>query len=992
MLCQPTVTDMRLNNTVSCLTPIIALLNELSNAFGTPFVPAISNTTLSLMAANVKKNKEDCVQFLENVYQLLCTIVNLHIKSEPKGNLLPATLVHVGKFTETLHKIHTFFEAQQNGSKIKHFFRQTEMKKLLSECQAGLREALEVFETETRISWLGNITQMHKEIERMHHETLELISTFSDGTTSDRCSSIYTGSGNSSDSISMLPGRPKIFHGRESELKGIIETLHKESPRIAILGAALIGEHVGLKPKKDLIKQVIQFFSRNGLSLLILDNMETIWEPMESRGEITMRGAEHPAKVQWTRPFLAPLRPLSDHAARHTFFDIADDVYDGREVNEVLSLTDNMLLVVNLIAHVVDFEGSCSSVLARWKIEKTALLSTGNDRRSSLDASIRTSLSSPRMNTGAKDLLSLLSILPDGLSDIELVQSKLPITEIMTCKATLLATSLAYSDDKRRLKSLVPIREHMQTFFPPSALLSYQLKHFHQLLDLNERYFGTQQGAGGFTQLASNVGNIHQLLLRGLTRDNPNITDTINCALSLNFLTRSTYYHLNQMFMDQIAAILPRNCDERLRAQFIIGMFQSGSLPPTTNAELLIGQARSCFSTFNDPFLESKFYCEVGYYFYAQRNRFAAFEYLQKALDLSKSFADPKRQIYSQASHELSQLSGLLYLQSAALESLAACRRAFGDLRNAIYLVQRAIKLLELCGITTGPTYDLLLEAQAETHLLKSEYTEARSIHTQISREPAVDQESRTYAWGLLNIAQIDIMIGASKQDVYPNLERAKTLFSSKQYGNLDAVAAVIYCDIELGALHLREGEAATAKCIFQTCFNSTWGNDAQGVLACMKSLANVNCWPGSDFDWASKWTVAYLGYVKKLENKSALHEALQFLGDIFQVEGDSATATALFTVALDGFTQMDIHRGRAECLLRLGDLAKGQGNVSKAVELWKLAKPLFGHSSQAKQVTQIDARLAAVRRDVLEEVDSDLKEVEETAEDQDNIVLPVLV
>ncbi|KAJ7433054.1 hypothetical protein FB451DRAFT_1420083 [Mycena latifolia] len=171
---QPTVAEIRLNNIITCLAPVIRLLNELRDAFGTPFILAISNTTLSLITIvqNVKKNKEDCIQLLENVYQLLCAIVNLHIKSETKGNLPPATLDHVGKFVETLHKIHTFVEAQQYGSKIKSFFRQTETKTLLSECRAGLQQALELFKTETTITALGHITQMQEEAEIMRNEVI----------------------------------------------------------------------------------------------------------------------------------------------------------------------------------------------------------------------------------------------------------------------------------------------------------------------------------------------------------------------------------------------------------------------------------------------------------------------------------------------------------------------------------------------------------------------------------------------------------------------------------------------------------------------------------------------------------------------------------------------------------------------------------------------------------------------------------------------------
>ncbi|KAF7354522.1 hypothetical protein MSAN_01364500 [Mycena sanguinolenta] len=61
-------------------------------------------------------------------------------------------LEHVGKFTETLHKIHTFVEAQQDSNKIKQFFRQNQMSTLLKDCRAGLQLALDDFAIKSQVT------------------------------------------------------------------------------------------------------------------------------------------------------------------------------------------------------------------------------------------------------------------------------------------------------------------------------------------------------------------------------------------------------------------------------------------------------------------------------------------------------------------------------------------------------------------------------------------------------------------------------------------------------------------------------------------------------------------------------------------------------------------------------------------------------------------------------------------------------------------------
>jgi hypothetical protein len=117
-----------------------------------------------------------------------------------------------------------------------------------------------------------------------------------------------------------------------------------------------------------------------------------------------------------------------------------------------------------------------------------------------------------------------------------------------------------------------------------------------------------------------------------------------------------------------------------------------------------------------------------------------------------------------------------------------------------------------------------------------------------------------------------------------------------------------------------------------------------------------------------SNWTTVYLAQSIKFKQKLGINKALQFLGDIFLDKADEDTAVSLFTVALEGFTSMDVHRSRAECMLRLGDISKGHGDLLKAVESWDAARPLFERSSQAKQVEDIDEKLASVGEGVLEQ------------------------
>ncbi|KAJ7302833.1 hypothetical protein DFH08DRAFT_945519 [Mycena albidolilacea] len=1017
---QSTLTEIRVTNIIECLTLALTLLKELNDAFGPPFIQSIANTIESVISM---------AQLMENIHPVLYAIINLYLKSETVESLAPEVLHNIGKFMETLHKIYTFVKAQQDGTKLKHLFRNHEMQNLLEGCHAGLAQAVEVFKITTRPAMISEINAIKKTTQLMHEELLELIQTQCDvSTASNRSSPVHPNS--VSTSFSMLPSRPKIFHGRKSEVENIMKMLTQESPRIAILGgggmgktslaravlhhpdtpakfenrffvsaesattsielAALIGLHVGLKPGPDLTRPVVLYLSHKPSCLLVLDNLETVWEPIQSRSGIeeflalltavkhlaliiTMRGAERPGKVHWTHPFLLPLQPLSAEAAQQTFMDITDNVYRKEEIVKILQFTENMPLAVDLIAHLSDYEG-LSNVLARWDTERTALLSVGYDRKSNLDASIQLSLSSPRITSNSKELLSLLSILPDGLSDAELLQSKLPIPNILSCKSVLLATSLAYQDSNQRLRSLMPVREHIQQFLPPStALVKCLYKLFYALLELYKEYNGEQLGPV-MNEITQNLANFQEVLQRGLYDNALDLKDTI---YSISILC--SFYRITGRgglaLIEHIQSIVPGLADHHLKIQFMTQVLLSYDYYPTFDREQVINEGMSILELVNNPLLESKFYNALGLYFINSKfDRPQAMQFYQRGLKLAKMCPDsnPKceiliniawlqilagqyctAQVHASEVEMLSQISANLYHEASALWIEAMCLRSLGDFRQSADQLQRSRTMLGICGLANGELDHEIAIGHGEIHLQKSEYAEARKIYHQVVEANSPEQDPLSYAISVLNIAHIATLCGDTRAASH-DLNQAKDILSTSMVPRDSIRYRMVEAEIEL-----TEEKFEIAKVKLKEILTSLWGQDNEIELFCLGRLADIRAWPASE--WHPQWPVMYCACAYKSKDKLELHEALLFLGDVFLATKDDKTATNLYIVALEGFTHMGVHRSQAQCMVRLGDLAKKQGQTSKAIGFWRTARPLFEQSLQAKDVAQIDVRLSTV-------------------------------
>jgi tetratricopeptide (TPR) repeat protein len=705
-----------------------------------------------------------------------------------------------------------------------------------------------------------------------------------------------------------------------------------------------------------------------------------------------MRGAERPANVRWTHPFLQPLQPLGQNAARQTFIDIADDVHETEEIDKILSLADNIPLAIDLIANLVDTEG-IPSVLRRWETQRTSILSEGHNATSNMELSISLSLSGPRIMTmpHALDLLSLLSMLPDGLSNVELLQSDFPLENILACKSTLLRTALAYTDDQQRLKALVPVREYVQKKHPPTISLIHPLaRHYQELLELHRKYIGTLSNVGVVGRLDSNFANMQKVMLQCLRSDGPHLAEIISstCELSRYSLTTSRghlplFEHLPD-FLPQVAK------DHKLEAYFIVEQLNGWRSNPIPNANQLVEQALEHFKHFHDPDMECElilyvsicdsdlkpplgFFYNVAadYHSSACGAHSAAMQLCQSGLALAVSIGSPKRQSLAleqlaviksnsgdffgaqtdaSVSQRVAKNAGNLLIEARAIRVKAVCWQHLGSYSYCISLLDRAIHLVDLCGMSGGDLHSAIRNLLAEIHRCKSEYVEARNIHIY---DISGDQNPYDHALSFLNIAQIDVELLAAEDDVQQNLDTAVTLFQ-----RLNFSTGLQFCDMIRAALYLQKGNYLVAMELFQLCFQSAWGKDTEAVAYCLEKMASVKQWRAAH---QTSFTYTFLAHSVKCKQKLELHKALQFIGDLFQAHGDQDTALSLFTAALEGFTQMDVHRSRAECITCLGDISKENGDEFKAAELWQTARPLFERSSQSKQIAQLDAKLAGL-------------------------------
>ncbi|KAJ6534008.1 hypothetical protein DFH09DRAFT_123031 [Mycena vulgaris] len=1008
----------------------INLLRDIAEDTDVSYLKPVAGISLLILDTVhvVKTNRDQCLKMVDQIYEIICEIINV---CEANAGLSSAMLGSISTFIQTLQKVHSFIRSQLERGLVMRIVRHVENAQQIDECKVALSHSMDLFGVQRGIINSNSVAEMQATAMKRHQELLDHFSSQQKSIAGSLFSSLSMSS--SSSSFALLPGNPKIFYGRETELNEILASLLQPvAARIAILGPggigksslslavlhhpeiiskfglnrnfvacdaassaveliSLVGSFYGLTQQSNSTKGIVKHISAiSSPVVLVLDNLETCWEPPESRAAVedfltalahlehlslivTMRGIEKPSKIKWSRPFLAPLRPLSDVAARQTFIDIADDVEDEHQLREILGFTDNLPLAVSLVANLVSYEG-CTEVISRWETQKTSLLSSGAGKESSLDKSIALSLTSQRMGPDALRLLSLLSILPDGLSDYILKELSMPFENVLKAKSTLVRTSLAYTDFDHRLKVLVPIREYVRHLHPPAASLVKPLQDY--FFDLLRVFANYQELPSGdlVTRISSDFGNIVSMLQLGLQAENHSTLEAaINCGISLGAFTRMTVLGSNEIFRSMAGTVEAFGNPALLgKYLFEVARVRDKSIPVVSTLE----RARECFESIGDITSVAEVYERLSFYYIMAANRAKAIEYDILSFQVAEKSTDTRLQAkicYTRARLRhiigaydegillgrqgvlLSKRAGNIFYEAQGESIQVRCLSRMGNYGPAAQLSEHAMGLMHALGFDQTSTVGRdMLNAHAEILHQKTEYRATRAIYATMKEWENTSGFGQTQlAYTLINLAVIDCATGdlAGVQEL---IDRSRSILASVyDIGQGQAVCDLTQGDLELSLMHLDAAED-----LYTRGLAFYRNNNAEMTVWALQKLGDVTL-ARHNHAAALPRAVTHFAFAHKTRNWKEVSASLRRIGDVFVWEGDDATAGSLFTLALESFTLMDIHQARADCMLRIGDIRKRGGDLNDARDWWARARPLFEKSSQAGDVQQCEERLS---------------------------------
>ncbi|KAJ7837654.1 hypothetical protein B0H14DRAFT_1094003 [Mycena olivaceomarginata] len=273
---------------------------------------------------------------------------------------------------------------------------------------------------------------------------------------------------------------------------------------------------------------------------------------------------------------------------------------------------------------------------------------------------------------------------------------------------------------------------------------------------------------------------------------------------------------------------------------------------PISDPEVLASQALAHFKHFDDLDLKCRFYSTMAYYYHEVKNEpVRVVEMCKKSISLASQTGNIRRhgqglrvlawihiwqgeysiaRMYAYEAQKLARVSGDLYTEAQAVRAQAHCWQELGHYKQSLSLAVMAQSLLGLCGMSDSEANLGIMTTQAELHKCKSEYSEAWNLHTKILQISA-NQDAYWHGIALLNIAEIEVLIGVPKCDVQRNIDFARSIFTSVGHKT-----PTRHCDVILANLYLREQDLLAAKRLFENSLKLATANSEIKSL-CLEKL-----------------------------------------------------------------------------------------------------------------------------------------------------------